>query len=295
MHHIYKWNHWVARTISPEAPFQDFEIARWMWTRIAERFPEAVSVVLMPNHIHLLLPKEGNSHSNVPTNVPNTFGNLLGSLTKRMKKQALWQPIPAPTLISDRMKLRRQIRYLALNPCRNNLCSDPVAWYWSTYREILGASVEGLKRREQIIKILGESERNFLVRFHAYVSGDPSVEVRGTPLPKSSEPRVLPFYSIGAILEASAAAFRILPTEIQTNSLCRSLFIHLAYRYGWRKPTLLGQICGLSKTGVHRAFTQTSPLGIEAAELCLGDSRLIRHPGQPQSELAGFKVLRPMT
>jgi hypothetical protein len=48
------WNHWVARTVHPEAPFQDFDTARWMWTRLAECFPEAVSAVLMPNHIHLI-------------------------------------------------------------------------------------------------------------------------------------------------------------------------------------------------------------------------------------------------
>lgn len=257
-----------------------------MWTRLTECFPETVSAVLMPNHLHLILPNKRNSHSRVA----HTLGGLLGSLTKRMEKQALWLPIPPPSVIPDKMHLKRQIRYLALNPCRKNLSSDPLVWYWSTYREIVGASVESQNRAEKVSELINESRRNFLVRFHAYVSGDPSVDVEGTPLPKRAESRGISFHSLGEILEASAAALRVLPDDIQKNSPLRSLFIHMAYRYEWRRPTLLGQICGLSRGGVHRVLTLTPPIGIEAAELCLGDFRLIHHPGQPKTNLSGLRT-----
>jgi REP element-mobilizing transposase RayT len=283
------WNHWVARTFAPETPFEDFELARWTWTKINELFPEAIAIVLMPNHLHLLLSEKENSQSQVP----HRLGGLLGSVTKRLKQQALWQPIPPHSVIPDRNHLKRQIRYLALNPCRKRLCADPTSWHWSTYREILGASSENPDRAAKIIRTLGESDNNFQVRFHAYVSGDPSVCVAGTPSPVRAQPTELSRHSLGEILEASAAAMRVRSCEIQANFRLRHLFIHLAYNYGWNRPSLLAQICGQSISSIHWVLTKTTPTGLEAAELCLGDRRLIHHPGQPESHPLKLN-LKPM-
>ena len=268
------WNHWVVRACTPLEPFKDFDSARLVWKRLNEVFPEMISAVVMMNHIHFILP--GHMDSN---EVLLKLGGLMSGISKRKKLTKLWQPIPPPSLIPDRMHLRRHIRYVALNPCRKGLCADPLSWYWSTYREVMGASIARANAGSSLARILGELEKNFQVRFHAYVSGDPSVKVTGTVFPVSARPKLWAEESIGEILAASAGALRVFPSDVQKQGPLRSLFIHLAYRHGWRQPRLLSEICGVGLRAVHHTLNQTPPSGLAVADLCLGDRRL--RPQEP--------------
>ena len=261
------WNHWVARANTPFEPFKNFEDCRRTWTSLTGVFPELLSAVLMPNHVHLLLPRGSPA-------ALSRLGGVLGAVSKWTKRNQLWQVIPAPIEIPDRQHLRRQIRYLALNPCRKQLCSDPLEWYWSTYREVVGATVEGGERSARLANALGESSKGFAVRFHGYVSGDPSVRVDGTPYPERTIPGEWAQHSITEILAASAAALRLLHSDVEKSGSLRILFIHSAYRHGWRQPSLLAKICKCSRRSIHRILNDPIPIGIEATDLCLGDSRL---------------------
>lgn len=262
------WKHWVARAWVPYEPFNDFESAAWFWEKLGKAFPEMISAVLMPNHLHLILPQE----------VVNSrrLAGLLAAMSVRSGLKNLWQPIPCPTEILDRYHLRRQIRYVALNPCRKQLCADPLEWFWSTYREYVGAVVGATGSGQRIAHILSESPRDFEVRFHLYVSGDPSVSITGTPFPIPASPKAFPEQSIGEILAAAAGALRKKPSAVQERGPLRPLFIHLAYRHGWRRPIYLAQICQITPGGVHEILNTGRSTGIEAAELCLGDVRLRR-------------------
>ena len=124
--------------------------------------------------------------------------------------------------------------------------------------------------------MLGESEGGFGGRFHAYVSGDPSVQVGGTPPPVSAVPKIWAEEGIGEILAAAAGALRVLPSDVRKQGPLRGLFIHLAWRHGWRQPALLARICGMGPRAVHLVLNQVPPAGLEAADLCLGDRRLRR-------------------
>jgi len=64
------------------------------------------------------------------------------------------------------------------------------------------------------------------------------------------------------------------PNQVRQRGPLRNLFIHLAYRHGWRRPIFLATICGITPGAVHQALSKGSPKGIEAADLCLGDTRL---------------------
>ncbi len=258
------WNHWVVRASTPKEPFRNFESARWAWSNLSNHFPNVLAAVLMPNHLHLILPV-GSERKNL-----RKLGGLLGAMSKREHISALWQNIPPPSLIPDRFHLRRQLRYVALNPCRKSLCSDPLEWYWSTYREIMGATVEKWGELSRLTQVLGESEIGFRVRFHDYVSSDPSVKVSGTPPPQTVGSKKWAEEGIGEILSASAAALRVLPSKIRERGPLRPLFIHLANRQGWRQPLLLSQICGISPRAIHFILNQKIPKGIEAAALALG-------------------------
>jgi hypothetical protein len=260
------WKHWVARATVPHEPFKSFEGASWFWKKLGQIFPELLAAVLMPNHLHLLLPAEIAASRKI--------AGLLSSTSVRSQVSGLWQPIPRPTNIHDLMHLRRQIRYVALNPCRKQLCGDPLEWYWSTYREVMGGAANPIQSTEKLSRILKESSRNFEVRFHSYVSSDPSVSVSGSPSPISVKPKEFSEQSIGEILGASASALRMKPDQVRNSAVLRNLFIHLAYRHGWKRPSYLAFICGVTNSAVHQMLRKGYPNGIQAAELCLGDKRL---------------------
>lgn len=230
-----------------------------------------LAAVLMPNHLHLILPKNEDNDTDF-----RKLTGLLGAISRRSKVRKLWQSIPLPADIPDKFHLRRQVRYVALNPCRKGLCKDPLEWYWSTYREVMGATVERRESAGRMACALGESSKRFEVRFHSYVSADPSVQVSGTPPPTPAVSKIWAEESIGEILAASAGALRMSPSEVQKQGVLRSLFIHLACRHGWRQPSLLSRICGITPRAVHLILNRPVPRGIEAAELCLGDCRLRR-------------------
>ncbi len=258
------WKHWVARACTPYEPFLDFEVSRRSWNLLKKQFPEMIAAVLMPNHLHFIVPEGEICH----------LVGFLGAVSKWLRVRRLWQPIPQPAEIPDRHHLRRQVRYIALNPCRKKLCQDPLEWYWSTYRESMGAALEGRPILNNLTTALGESSHKFAVRFHSYVSSDPSVCVEGTPLPTPAIPRIWARQSISEILAAASAALRIPPDEVKNKGELRPLFIHLAYRHGWRQVSLLANICGIEPRSVRRILSHSPPAGMDIGDLCLGDPRL---------------------
>jgi hypothetical protein len=203
------------------------------------------------------------------------IGLLLAAISRRNKVNKLWQPVGEPTIVSDKHHLRRQIRYVALNPCRKKLCEDPLSWYWSTYREVMGVAPEREGSARCLARILGDPLAPFRVRFHAYVSGDPSVSITGTPFPDPAEPTQFAEKSIGEILSASASALRIDPHQIRREGPLRLLFVHMAHRHGWTQTALLAEYCGVGTHAIRKMLKKPIPTAqIRAADLCLGDERL---------------------
>ncbi len=263
------WKHWVARSNQPHEPFRDFSDCRAAWALLSKLFPEMLAGVLMPNHLHLVV-----SESEGRPPVRKRIEGFLSAMSRRTKRTRLWQPISEGQIIPDQKHLRRVVRYVALNPCRSKLCRDPLEWYWSTYREVLGAAVDSEQDPKRLARALGVQASEFLVWLHPYVSGDPAVRVEGTPLPASATMADLSEYSLGTILSASAAALRLPVTAIQGRGPLRSMFIHLAVRHGWYRPKRLAGVCGLSERAVYHIAHQPEPSQIGVAELCLGDERL---------------------
>lgn len=263
------WNHWTFRSNHPHNPFQDFESARSVWVQLPGLFPDALMAVLMPNHLHLILPRSEKTYSKLV--------GVMGSISKKHGIPALWQPIPPTKEILDLKHLRRQLRYVALNPCRNNLARDPLEWVWSTYRDGVGASAKPWVKTAHIAQVLKEAERGFSVRFHDYVSGDPSVAVEGTSYPKAHVKSVYASESIVNILSAAAATLRAPASEVrQRRSELRQLFVHFAWQQGWIQTKLLSQICDTSTRAIHQILEKPEPPGMNAALMCLGDVRLRR-------------------
>ena len=134
--------HLTARATEGLAPFRNHEQARWVWCRLRSVFPRALACTLMGNHLHLLPEVDSSEHARVKVGV------ILRSFTRKFPRgRRIFQPVEMPATISDRQKLRRHVRYVALNPSRARLANDPLVWIWSTYRELVGAAA----RRRQAL------------------------------------------------------------------------------------------------------------------------------------------------
>jgi hypothetical protein len=94
--------------------------------------------------------------------------------------------LPDPQPIVDLAKLRTQVRYVHLNPCRASLSTDPIAWAWSTHLDYIGVISRPWPQVEQNLKRLGYAAASEGRRkFHGFVSGDVTTSLSGTPLPEA--------------------------------------------------------------------------------------------------------------
>lgn len=126
--------HVVARTLDRRPLWITDAEGVALWDRVLRACPEPVAVVLMPDHVHVL-------HR---TDVRTRLAAALSGHTRSLGHAGtLVAPLPESHPITDDQKLRRQIRYVHLNPY---VRADPP-------------------------------------RFHAWVSADGAVDVAGTELP----------------------------------------------------------------------------------------------------------------
>jgi hypothetical protein len=112
----------------------------------------------------------------------------------------IWQEVGATDPLPDLHHLRRNIRYVHLNPCRAGLVADPIEWEWSTHRDYLGAAYPSWVNPST----LGRLWKGGKEEFHRYVSGDPSTRVQGTPMLVPPAPGAV--YSLEAIMRAVTIA-----------------------------------------------------------------------------------------
>ncbi len=191
---------------------RDYEAAH-LWHALRLAFPEALGCCLMPDHLHLLLPH---------CDAQGRFRQIRGGYSRWLTGQPRWvQPFrwgrvaPPEELAADPGHAQRTIRYLGLNPCRGGLVADPLAWLWSTHRDAVGFAVDPWVRSQDP------------ARRHAYVSGDPSVSIVGTPMPSVKGG----VYDLRAVSRAVAAVMRVGAPEV-THGRGRSLALRTAMAFG---------------------------------------------------------------
>ncbi len=264
------WIHLTARERTSWNPFLKEEAARWIWAHLRSAFPEAVSAVLMPNHLQLLTLSEDPNADRL------TVARLLGGVSTRLgEDRGRWDPVPAPSAIPDRDHLRRQVRYVALNPCRKGLVADPLGWQWTTHTDVCGAVVDPWVPAERLAQTLGQSGTRFAERHHAYVSADSSVRVQGTPFPKPVVASIFPSVPLERIAGAAALATHSPIERVRSRSVCRTLFLQSSWHQGWRDFETLARRASVRAASVREAVRRVpDPGSIGAVLLRLGDTRL---------------------
>ncbi|MCZ2099661.1 MAG: hypothetical protein LC121_26045 [Anaerolineae bacterium] len=232
--------HLVARAAAGARPFEHRFACADLWARLGRTF-DLVACVLMPNHVHVLAQFERG----VAT---KTFARVLSAFRLRMRARRTtpiefeWEPLPGPEKVQrDKRHIARAVRYIHLNPSRDDLCANPLEWEWSTHRDWVGAVARPCVDRSRWARALGCHPRSCAEWLHQYVSTDASVRDAG-PL---ADPR--PFLadepkdaSIGALATAVALVLRsatVAPAEFGPAE--RRLFLLSAARWTrYRAPEL---------------------------------------------------------
>ena len=214
-----------------------------------------LSACLMGNHLHVLVEDVD----------PVTEAAWLA---RSLRRAATWCDLDVDaTVAADRTKVRRDIRYISLNPCRARLVPDPLEWTWSTHRELFGAVTDPWVDVDAIRRLDGSVDRH-----HAYVSADPFVSVDGTPPPRAAVDSRFARVPLVHVAEAARSATR--GGQIRRQGPARWLFLKLARAQGWTSAAELAEICGISRQSVHRAWGMD--LDMTSARICLADPRLRR-------------------
>jgi hypothetical protein len=262
--------HLVAHTLGSLAVVCEPEAARWLWTHLRRAFEDAIAVVLMLDHLHLV-----TDHPDAEM-ARRRLAQTLRHFTRRFAPTTrLWQA-PQAAVIRTAAALRRNVRYVALNPCRAGLASDPLEWPWSTHRDVVGAVTDPWVTAERLAAVLQRPRRGFEAAHHSYVSADPDVAVDGTPFPRPASRTIVPGTSLAAVIRAAASATRATPRDVQRPGATRALFVRLASSQGWRDQRQLAEICGTSVRTIQHHKAAPDEALLAAGLLCLGDRRLLR-------------------
>jgi hypothetical protein len=237
-------------------PLADPALCRRVWAALRRNWPRPLAACLMGNHLHLLVPGEA------PPQERELLARVLGHVPGWPASTC------SATLSAGRVKIRRDIRYVVLNPCRAGLARDPLEWLWSTHRDVVGAAHDPWADRASVARL--EGGRDPIEAHHRYVSADPHVDVRGTPAPRPVRLHEISAWPLRAVMDAAVAA--TLGGRIDKPGPARIIFLQLAKHQGWTKARQLAELSRVERSAVYRAWRRPDLTG--PALLCLGDTRL---------------------
>lgn len=244
--------HLALHAIADTLLFHDWIEARALWDLLVATGPPH-ALVLMPDHVHLIARDPA----------PLRIRQAMAAWTRWRARErgwegAVWAPLAPPVTIPDRLHLERTVRYAHLNPCRAGLVADPLAWPMSTHRDALGLAVP-----------LARPVETDRYRFHAYVSGDPTVSTSGTPVPSGN---MLLKPGFDDIHRAVSAVTRTAVETLTERGDARTLLIRALRVLTPLTTREIGERLGLSHTTIRKVPDQTC-LEVAAVSAVLGDVR----------------------
>lgn len=262
--------HLTARMSPLSPPLHHTDTGAWLWQRLRAAFPHALAVALMPDHLHFVLVDVDDA--------PQRLARVLGQFGRTFGIRGRASAVAEPEAIRSPRALARHVRYVALNPCRANLVSCPLAWPWSTHRDVIGACVDPWITATRLAATLRLPRHNFERRHHKYVSSDPDADVSGTPMPVPAPSVDIPNIPLQHLVDAVAAATRTSAHDVTHRGQPRALFVALAHDQGWRQTSQLAHIASCSPSAIQRLAQRIDADALGALRLCAGDSRLREPP-----------------
>ncbi len=245
--------HLVVRTHDRALLFRTHREARWLWDALATRLPGIRAMCLMPDHVHVI-------HTD---DVRVAMGRAMQGYARRRNAHrgvggALSEPVRGEALEDDQ-KVRRSIRYVHLNPCRAGIVADPLDWPWSTHRDAVGLTLDPVVRRARDVH-----------EFHAYVSGDPTVNVAGTHLPVGNEPPTSD--ALGVVAQAVSEVCRVPMADLRARTPARRLFVRSARVHTAAPLDEIGAWCGITRQAAALVRAEATP-EVRLVRRLFGDGR----------------------
>jgi len=272
--------HLVARIRPPHSLLGRGAGTRWLWRRLRTLAPDAYACILMPHHLHLL------AETDSPEHLRAQLGDSLLWFQQRFGPQAprpSVEPVRAMDIPTPET-LRVQLRHVLRNPVRAGLVADPLAWEWSTMRDLVGAVVDPWVTPAKLGEGLRRWPRRLPQDLHRYVSADlraPS----GTPFPRAAPAQTRPISAVASLWRATTLATRGASDGPEAHDRSRRILLGLAGHQGWRDAQVLARASGSSTRSARRIAALPEPGLIEPALLVLGDRRLL-HPAHGERMLA---------
>lgn len=249
--------HCVARARFPHAPFTERSACQRTWVRLRRSFPHCLGAVLMPNHLHLLLWHE-----------PSLGTDVLRHRLRRCLPGNGWDPLPEPQAIPDIHHLKRQLRYVHLNPNRKNLVRDPLAWEWSTHIDYAGGCTDPWPDGPETLLRLGYGRGPSAVHaFHHYVSADPSAHVQGTPPLQS--PTGADLIDIAAAIHAAEIAYRAPKGIFLKKGKARARLAQLLWRVLGVQQARVAKALGVSRGTISGASASFDHVQLQSEAVAL--------------------------
>jgi hypothetical protein len=225
--------HVVAHAVFGEFLWRSYEEGLALWDRLMAMLPAALC--LMPDHVHLLTDQYDRG----------AFAHLLSGYARWRHCHRggpggrVWLEHPEPRQLLAPKHLRRSFRYVMLNPCRDGLADDPLAWALSTHRDSVGLCWPPVVRPSQ------QPER-----LHGYVSADPSVQVDGTALPIRRADAGKPHWRV--LVAAVSALTRTPVARLREAGPGRQLLVAAALTLGALPPQRVAALLGIGRSTLYR-------------------------------------------
>ncbi len=262
-----QWIHLTARLSSSAPSLCVFEIGQWLWSSFRRAFPSAIAATLMPDHPHVLV------RTAEPEDARLRVARVFGQMGRRFGLEWPVTQSVSFSVIGSGLELERHVRYIALNPCRAELVRCPLAFPWTTHRDVVGAIVDPWVTADRLAATLRRPASGFAERHHAYVSGDPDASVEGTPMPAPAPTTAMAIHPLRRIAEAASTALRRPLTEIRQRGPVRALFVALAVDQGWSDLGRLAELCECTRAAIRELSRKPDAGALRASRLCLGDAR----------------------
>ena len=269
--------HIALKTVNEAAPFTRRDSCVKAWNYLRQLFPECIAASLMPDHLHILA---------WPENLEELCrkSRLIRQGLRRLFPGSEWEPLSDPRAIPNVSHLLRQIRYVHLNPCRDELCADPLEWEWSTHRELFGAVSTPWIRVQKIQAKLGSgwTGTEGLKRLHRYISGDPSVHPLGTLPPRSATE--ISAIRLGDILSVAARAQRCTEGDLVRKGKLRAQTTRVLQQYFNLPGSQIGPIFGVDRRSPTSGSSDTRSdlILFEAMNRILNEPRFLRISKNPR-------------
>ncbi len=262
--------HFSARAVPGTLLCRNWQEMQFLFNCIA-RSVRFQSLCIMPSHVHVYLPDE--------TQVEAMFAVMRAYARWRNRVRGesgpVWQYATEPTPIRGVAHGETTTRYLHLNPCRKRMVRDPVAYPFSTQRDMVGLTLG------PVCRPVPDPDA-----FHARVSKDESVDPLGTLLP----PEVLPGEPrrIGTLAEVRAAVSALTRTtdaQLRRRGPFRDLLIAASVALCHARTAEIAAAIGVDPVTVRRT-PQVKEEVLRLVERVLRDPRffllkdgdLSRHP-----------------